>query len=127
MQRSRTEVEGPGSRLRAGSGGASEDELPSREIGRSVHAFSPMASTVSLKGARPSPSVSSFADDLAPPSEVGSEDLAMGSPSPTAGHGGGLLEVEEAEDWGRTKAARRVSLIDYDSLALATLREGSSG
>lgn len=125
MLRSRTEQDG-GGLLRAGSAGASEDELPSRDIAKQ----SPPESHLSLVPGhvglrtRTAPSESSFADLT--PSEVGSQHESL-APSPVEQPLHPERVEEEAEDWRRTRGAVRVSLIDYDSLALATLREERRG
>ncbi|KAM0747277.1 hypothetical protein T439DRAFT_98029 [Meredithblackwellia eburnea MCA 4105] len=124
MQRSRTELDA--SRLRSGSVGASEDELPSREIGR--QAVSPGASTTSLPSmvnrksqSHPSAGVgtlaeiSSLTEPLPPRRSASSQSIEQ------------VREAEVAEDWRSTKAGhlRRLSLVDYESLLLATLKENT--
>lgn len=105
MQRSTTETPSSG-RFRSNT--ASEDELPPTSIHRS-----PSPSLSHPKSPRPSTSLAS----LAPSGDLGSElseDVPLASPFPTTTEL--PEEEEEAEQWANTRAAKRVSLIAYETL-----------
>ncbi|KAK4699894.1 hypothetical protein P7C70_g6361, partial [Phenoliferia sp. Uapishka_3] len=106
-------------RLRSGTI-TSEDELPSRDMAKGSTADSRSSLGRSLLHGKHTPSVASFTDHA--PSEVGSVDDSL-SPSPVDASLSTLVDEEEAEDWRQTRGAKHVSIIDYDALALATLRE----